>query len=105
MCKLRTARVRGTCERWHERTTYQKLTTPTANLAPPSAGTLQRWFLVTNAFKTVLVAISLFVRDPQSQGVAALVIVLMMLAATLLIMPYQKRDSNMLEATLFVVVR
>ena len=44
-------------------------------------------------------------RDPQSQGVAALVIVLMMLAATLRIMPYQKRDSNMLEATLFVVVR
>ena len=41
-----------------------------------------RWFLVTNAFKTVLVAISLFVRDPQSQGVAALVIVLMMLVNT-----------------------
>ena len=43
-----------------------------------------RWFLVTNTFKTVLVAIGLWMRDdPQSQGVASLVLVLMMLAATL----------------------
>ena len=32
-------------------------------------------------------------------------IVFMMLVATLRIMPYEKRQSNMLEATLFGVVR
>ena len=74
----------------------------------PSAGTLNRWFLVTNGFKTTLVAIDLrgtIYNDPVSQGVASLVFVFIMLAATLRVMPYGKPDSNFLEAKLFGVVR
>ena len=85
----------------HEPTTYQKVT-------DPSAGTLKRWFLVTNLFKTVLVAIDLrgtILNDPVFQGVGALVTVFMMLAATLRVMPYEKHQSNVLEAKLFGVVR
>ena len=105
--------MRGTCDRWHEPTTYQKLTNPTANLAAPSARTLKSWFLVTNVFKTILVAIDLrgkILNDPVFQGAGALVTVLMMLAATFKKRPYKLDDEdgsdpNMLELKLFGVVR
>ena len=48
-----------------------------------------RWFIVTNTFKTGIVVISLFVRDPTTQGVLALVLVSIMLLATRNILPYE----------------
>ena len=87
----------------------RSLTKPTAGLAAPLlVPSYIRWFLVTNGFKTTLVAIDLrgtIYNDPVSQGVASLVFVFIMLAATLRVMPYGKPDSNFLEAKLFGVVR
>ena len=69
-----------------------------------ASGRCVRWFLVTNGFKTAVVAIDLFADDPRTQGVAALGFVFGMIAATLCVKPYTKRESNMLETRLFVVV-
>ena len=90
--------------------------TPSPSFPPPllapdsctvpgmASGRCVRWFLVINGFKTAVVAIDLFADDPRTQGVAALVFVFGMIAATLCVKPYAKRESNMLEAKLFVVV-
>ena len=57
--------------------------------AAAAAASPYRWFIVTNTFKTGIVVISLFVRDPTTQGVLALVLVLNMFLATRKILPYE----------------
>ena len=64
-----------------------------------------RWFLITNTFKTAIVIIDLFVPDPVIQGGVAIAVVFTMLMATLRVKPYERRESNGLEAKLFGSVR
>lgn len=62
------------------------------------------YFLVANGFKFAMIVVDLFVVDPTSQGVVALVIVLAMFVATRLQKPYRKIENNNLEAALYIVV-
>lgn len=62
------------------------------------------YFLVANGFKFAMIVVDLFVVDPTSQGVVALVIVLAMFVATRRQKPYRKVENNNLEAALYIVV-
>ena len=64
-----------------------------------------RWFINTNLFKIAIIAIGLYVRDPETQGMASLAVVCVVLVATLCVRPYEVHDANRLEVMLLAVVR